>query len=84
MAFFEEVEGSRIVERHIRRLSNIEVVEARRVLKQYVRARKQIRERLSGVIQGTFTEAQLNVALAQIEAGIRELDQRLATELPDS
>jgi hypothetical protein len=81
MPFFKDVDSLTIVERHTRRVAGMEEAQARHVLRLYVLARKNLRERLNQVEAGTFTEAQLKVTLVQIEAAIRELNRQLGTEL---
>jgi len=81
MPFFKDIDQDRLIEKHIRRLTGLEVEQARRLLKVYIRARARIRERLAFVPKGTFTEAQLTIVLVQIEAVIRELSAETNTEL---
>lgn len=81
MPFFEDVDGLGIIERHIRRVTGLELEQSRNMLREYTAAKKDLIERLQAAPQGTFTEAQLESTLAQVEAGIQALNARLRGEL---
>lgn len=80
MAFFEEVDKMGLIERHIRRVTGLEMEQARNMLKEYGLARKELLDRLATVGSGTFTEAQLNSVITQLELGIEALNAQLDGE----
>ncbi len=81
MGFFTDVDQDTLVERHIRRLTGLEMEQGRRLLKVYVRARNRIKIRLAGTIKGTFTEAQLKGVLVQVDSAIKSLNKEVNGEL---
>lgn len=81
MSFIENVQFNGIAERHIRRVTGLEMEQSRRITKLYTEARRAIRERLLSVRHGSFTEAQLKMTLAQIETGLIAMNGSIQTEL---
>ncbi len=77
----QTIDKSRVAENNIRRVTGLEVEQARRLQREYVRARNALRLRLASIPSGTFTEAQLKATLAQIEQLLRELQQVTNHEL---
>lgn len=81
MGFFTDVDQDTLIERHIRRLTGLEMEQGRKLLKVYVRARNRIKTRLAGTIKGTFTEAQLKGVLVQVDSAIKSLNKEVNGEL---
>ena len=81
MSFFTKVDQDTLIERHIRRLTGLEMEQARRLLKIYVRTRNRLKTQLTGTIKGTFTEARLKGVLVQVESTIRALNKEVNGEL---
>ncbi len=80
MAFFEEVDELGLVERHIRRVTGIEMEQARNLLRVYTVARQRLQVQLATAGSGTFTEAQMGTVLAQLEGAINRLNFELGNE----
>jgi len=66
-----------VLEGHARQLSKLNQEEMKRVLELYKRARQDVRDRLDAYSGGTFTAQKLGGVLAQIEAGIAQMNQQL-------
>lgn len=81
MSFFEDIDQIRILERNAEKLMALEERQARKLIATYKRGRELIRQRLSTVVVGTFSEAQLRQALLQTESIIRELDAKLSKQI---
>lgn len=81
MPFFEDIDNSTIVERHIRRLTGLELEQSRRLQRLYIRARNSLRQRLAFTPQGTFTEAQITTTLAELEQVLANLKEVTRTEI---
>jgi len=81
MSFIDQVDFLSIAEKHIRRLTGLEMEQARNLTKYYVIARKRLKERLLEVRHGSFTEAQLKMVLAQVETGLIQLNKQISQEL---
>lgn len=78
----------RLLERQAADLSSLEDREARRFLQVYEDARRELRERLDRVTiapsEQRFTLQHMRVMLAQLEDGIRLLEQRLGRQLDET
>lgn len=70
MGFFEEVDASGIVERHIQEVLRLEEAESLVLLKRYREVRQELRDRLDRVQGDTFTAQQLRGVLAQVDGAI--------------
>lgn len=81
MPFFEDIDTLNILERHVSRLEGLEMSQARKVLKQYKIAKERLKAQLLMTPDNTFTEAKLESALIQIEAGIKQLQFQINPEL---
>ena len=81
MPFFEDIDNSTIVERHIRRLTGLELEQSRRLQRLYIRARNSLRQRLAFTPQGTFTEAQITTTLAELEQVLANLKETTRSEI---
>lgn len=73
MPFFKDIDTMDIFEDHASKLEGLEMSQARKVLKQYKIAREKLKAQLQMANPGSFTEANMKSALAQIELGIREM-----------
>jgi hypothetical protein len=73
MPFFEDLDGQQILERNSSRIEGMEMREATRLMKQFKRARDEIRTKLLITPSNTYTEAHLKNALVQIEDALRRL-----------
>lgn len=80
MPFFEDVDNMGLIERHIRRVTGLEMEQARNLLRVYTKARKQLLDQLHSVPNDTFTEAQMTVVLRQVEAAIEAMKGQLSGE----
>lgn len=76
MSFFEDIDGYSILERNSNRIEGMEMNEARKLMKEFRRARDEIKAKLLFTPDNTFTEAKLKNALVQIEDGLRILKQK--------
>lgn len=81
MPFFDDVDNSTLIERNIRRLTGLELEQARRMQKIFVVARNRLKMRLSTTPRDTFTEAKLKSVLAQLEGSLTELQKITKQEL---
>lgn len=81
MAFFEEVDQLGIIERHIRRVTGLEMEQARNMMREYTAARKSLTQQLLAADSGSFTEAKLANTLAQVETALTALNARLEDEI---
>jgi hypothetical protein len=70
MGFFEEVDASGIVERHIQEVLRLEEKESLVLLKRYREVRQELRDRLDRIQGDTFTAQQLRGVLAQVDGAI--------------
>jgi hypothetical protein len=73
MSFFEDDSVQRIFENHIRRVVGLENTEAKVMMAKYLRAKKELKNRLLITPDNTFTEARLRETLAQIDAAIQAI-----------
>lgn len=76
MSFFGDIDGHSILERNSNRIEGMEMNEARKLMKEFKRARDEIKGKLLFTPDNTFTEAKLKNALVQIEDGLRILRQK--------
>lgn len=76
--FFEQVDEDGIVENHIQSVLKLEEAGARRILSRYREVRRELRDRLDRVPDGSFTEQQLRGYLAQIDGAIAAMTQSLS------
>ncbi len=83
MGFFKDVDETKLIERHIRRIVGLENVEARLLMNHYKDARKRIMSDLLASRADSFTEEKLNILLAQIDNGIRFLNIQLKNQTRD-
>lgn len=80
MAFFEDIDGIKIIERNVTRLEGVELSEARRLVKMFRQAKEEIKSRLLATPDNTFTEARLRTMLSQIDQGLQVLSVRVNNE----
>lgn len=84
MPFFQDIDNLSILERHSTRLEGVEIRQAQKLLKEYKRARQEIKlQMLSNSLDNKFTEGKLNNALAQIEAAISQLRSKIGFQIQD-
>lgn len=82
MSFFEEVDNISILERHSDRLEGVEMSQARKMLKEYKRARQELKlQLLANSYDNSYTEGKMKNALAQIEAAIVQLRQKIGYQI---
>lgn len=75
--FFDEVDSTGVVENHIKGLLRLEDAEATKMLAAYGNIRKELRDRLDRLPEGTFTRQHLTGVLAQVEGGIAAMNKSL-------
>lgn len=84
MGFFEDIDNVAILERNADRLEGIQMNQARKLLKEYKKAKEEIRlQLLANSGDNVFTEAKLNNTLAQIEMMVAQLKAKIAGNLRD-
>jgi hypothetical protein len=76
-----QVEG--IILSHVGQIRKLEDDQAEKILKLYQNARRSMRDRLDTVAPGTFTAQRLAGALAQVDAGIAEMQRSLSGGMRD-
>lgn len=79
--FWKEINGIKTLERDSARLEGVELSQARKLIKMYQQARKEIVNQLLFTPDNTFTEAKLETALRQIDQAIAILHSRLRPDL---
>jgi hypothetical protein len=79
MGFFEEVDSLGIVEEHIQGVLKLEEDKAKILLRRYSEIRRELRDRLDYLPNGTFTAQQLRGVLTQVDAAITAMNISLAT-----
>jgi hypothetical protein len=79
--FFNKVDDTNIAERHIRRIIGLETHQAELLIKNYSRARLELRERLKNAVSGSFTEGMLKEVLSQVEATLGQLRNKVRQEM---
>lgn len=80
MSFFNNVDDIRLIEKNIQRLQGLEENQAKKMLKVFIEARKRIKAQLNEVTEGTFTEAQLSISMAQIDTIISSLESTILSQ----
>jgi YesN/AraC family two-component response regulator len=84
MGFFEDVDNISILERHADRLEGVEMSQARKMLKEYKKAREQIKlQLLANSFNNEYSEAKMKNALAQIEASISLLRKKIGFQIQE-
>lgn len=78
MAFFEDIDTLSILERNSDKLEGLQMNSARKLLKEYKRAREELKAQMLMTPSGTFTEARLNATLVQLEASIAQLERQIS------
>ena len=81
MKFFQDIDQFKILEMNSEKINSIEERQARKLIATYRKGRELIRQRLSTVVSGTFSSAQLEQALLQVNSIIRDLDSRINEQL---
>ena len=84
MAFFEEVDQLRVVERNIQRLVAIEKSEANKMAKIFKESIDRLERSLILAEQGSFTQASVNLALEQAELILTGLESRVNGNIRES
>jgi len=84
MAFFETVDSLGIVEGHIKRVLKLEDNEARTLLRKYREVRRDLRDRLDRMPEGTFSNQQMRGVMTQVDAAIIAMTRSLAGGIKDS
>lgn len=74
----------RIIERNIQRLQGIEERQSKEMMKIFIDARIRIKEALLSSREGSFTEARLNISLAQVDTIIQETKIKTSLRSRDS
>lgn len=77
MAFFEDIDTLSILERNSDKLEGLQMNSARKLLKEYKRAREELKAQMLMTPSGTFTEARLNATLVQLEASIAQIERQV-------
>lgn len=84
MSFFQDDTVTTLVQRNIERVSELEEVQQKKILRAFRKVRQELNDRLLVVPEGTFTEQQLNVTMVQVSAAIAAIKRDLKGELVDS
>jgi len=79
--FWDDIDGIKTLERDSARLEGIELSQARKLMKMYQQARKEIINQLLLTPDNTFTEAKLETALRQIDQAMSVLHSRIRPDL---
>jgi len=79
--FWDDIDGIKTLERDSARLEGIELSQARKLMKMYQQARKEIINQLLLTPDNTFTEAKLETALRQIDQAMAVLHSRIRPDL---
>ncbi len=82
--FFNDTTVETIVQRNIERVSSLEEVQQRKLLRVFRRVRQDLNDRLLTIPEGTFTEQQLNVTLVQVQAAIQAIKSDLKNGMVES
>lgn len=77
MNFFEDIDTLSILERNSDKLEGLQMNSARKLLKEYKRAREELKAQMLMTPSGTFTEARLNATLVQLEASIAQIERQV-------
>jgi len=81
MSFFQKIEEQRILERHSARIEGLELNQARKMIKEYKRAKNELINQLLITPDDTFTEVKLNDTLEKVNVMIRLLEQRVKGQI---
>jgi hypothetical protein len=79
--FWDDIDGIKTLERDSARLEGIELSQARKLMKMYQQARKEIINQLLLTPDNTFTEAKLETALRQTDQAMAVLHSRIRPDL---
>lgn len=82
--FFDDVDEMGIVEDHVQGLLKLEDEKAAQILKRYRSVRTELRDRLDSVRADTFTAQQTRGTLAQVQAAIKSLNEKLNEGMADA
>ena len=74
----------RIIERNIQRLQGIEERQSKDVLKVFINGRERLKQSLLNTSQGTFTESQIRITMAQVDLIISEMKRTTLSKNADS
>ncbi len=77
MSFFEEVDGTGVVENHIKQVLNLEDDQQKIILQEYQSIRRELVDRLARAPRGTFTAQHLRGVLGQVEGAIVAMTKSL-------
>jgi hypothetical protein len=84
MGFFEDIDNISILERHSDRLEGVEMSQARKMLKEYKRARQELKlQLLANSYDNSYTEGKMKNALAQIEQAIVQLRSKIGWQIQE-
>ena len=84
MSFFTIADNMRIIERNIQRLQGIEERQSKDVLKVFINGRERLKQSLLNTSQGTFTESQIRITMAQVDLIISEMKRTTLSKNADS
>lgn len=76
--FFDEVDSLGIVEEHIQQVLSLEQTQAEKLLRRYREVRRDLRDRLDSLPEGTFTSQQLRGVITQVDAAISAMSISLS------
>lgn len=82
--FFEEVDGTGVVESHIKKVLKLEDAEAQQIMEHYQEIRQELVERLSRTNSQSFTAQHLRGVLAQVNGAIAAANRKLAGDMFES
>lgn len=81
MPFFQDIDGLKVLERNSARVEGIELSQARKLIRIYRQAQKELSNQLLQTPDNTFTEARLESTLRQIDIFLQALIQRVEPQL---
>lgn len=79
--FFGNTTVEKVIENHAQDLSRLSESEIKRVLALYKTVRHDVRDRLDALSPGTFTAQKFSGVLAQVDAGIYQMNEILKGEM---
>lgn len=84
MSFFEDTTVVDTIEQTIEQVESLEEQEQKKLIKAFRQIRRELQDRLLTVPEGTFTERQLQVTLAQVTAAIEAMKRDLRGQMVES
>jgi hypothetical protein len=83
-SFFDKVDSLGIAEDHIQKLRKLEEKEAVAILREYKEIRRELRDRLDTVPEGSFTAQKMRSVLVQVEAALSAQNKSIRSNMRDA